>query len=234
MLAVARSPRSFLVGLLGIAPVSAMIGEDLTLFGSVLLVGLVSGGQALLGESFRLFQYARYSAIARCGLGLIGWSVVAFLCYPPLALVSGLPLDLGRALASLAVTLILSGFFFIGLQRSRWPAEHEALLMGMVTTGVIYLVYLGWVGVGNGLLAAPLSSELRAALHEAVPTWPSRYPVVLLALVPVCASFAAQSFRYRLPMIATATLFAAAVVWSLTRGAWVGLGAVALAFGLCR
>jgi O-antigen ligase len=78
-----------------------------------------------------------------------------------------------------------------------------------------------------------LSPDLRLLLRDASNTWPSRYPVVLVMLIPVCAFFAMRGV-HRGFVTGAGLLFAGAVVWSLTRGAWVGIAVMGLMFVVCR
>lgn len=221
------SPLYFVVGVLTVAPFRVVLGEDLTLFPSVMVLGALVGGWALLSVLRDLRRYEASSSICRWSVRLMVWSVMAFLLYPLYAWAADLPLDFLRAAMSVSVSVLLSLFFFLGLRIQQWPGRHLSFLFGAITTGVVYLGYLVYVIWESGLLFTPYFLEARVAAYEAIPTWPSRYPVVLLmlAFAALAVRMEMSGNRSRSVMLIISGMFALAVIYSLTRGAWIGLAA---------
>lgn len=212
------------MGLLSIAPARAIIGEDLTLFWLVLVLGALFGGPAAL-MSLRDPALSRRSPVGRWSLWLFLWSIFAFCAYPIYALILGLPLDFLRASMSFLVSLLVATFFFLGIELRRSRGSHAAFLAGVVGMGLGYLAYMMFVLWETGNLFSSNLIEVRIVIFEYIPTWPSRYPVILIMLTGVALALSCQASlgRSRVAACLAAALFAAATVFSLTRGAWVGL-----------
>src|SRR5580765_5241053 len=103
-----QSAVAFLLGLFLIAPFSWVVGYDLMVFWSIFGLGVCAGGNAMLKELPRVWDYCRYSTICRWSVGVIVWSILAFVMYPAYALATGLPFDIVRAFVSLVSAMILA------------------------------------------------------------------------------------------------------------------------------
>lgn len=196
----------------------------MTLFWLVLILGAAVGVPVAL-TSLRDPALSRRSPVGRWSLRLLLWSIFSFCAYPIYALVLDLPIDLLRMAMSLLVSLLGATFFFLGIKLRRSRESHAAFLAGAVSMGLGYLAYLIFVLWETGNLFSSNLIEVRVVIFEHMPTWPSRYPVVLIMLAGVALARSQLASR-RLSRTAAhlaAALFAASAVFSLTRGAWVGL-----------
>ena len=217
----------FLAGLLSVAPLRLIPteGEDLTLFPTVLATGVLAGGLAFFALYRGLGRCSRRSALSRWAFFLMLWSLGSFLCYPVYALVFGLPLDFLRSAQSAAVTATMSLYFFLGLRWQRDARKHVSYFLGTIVAAALYLGFLGYILNQLGLLSSPDLIGSRAALVEYVPGWPSRFPVVLIQAAFVALAIL-RRFRARLVRIlltVLALVFSLAALYSLTRGALIGL-----------
>ncbi len=218
------------IGMLSVAPFGPLTSSGVAAFWVVLFVGAFVGGWAFLLTLPYLRWYSARSPICRWSVLLLMWQPLAFLLYPIYAVAAGLPIDLLRAELSLFVSLILPMFFFIGLQLRNRPSHHWWYLFGVVMAAVLYIFYLISATWNEGLLFYPGLIATRAHMQALVPMWPDRYPVVLIMVAFIALSLrsAAGNGHWNRVMLVTSLICGAVTVYSVARGAWVGLAVAVL------